>query len=760
MQDSDPTSTRKRRFRYTYVACEKCKARKSKCSGGQPCSRCSDANLTCFYSRTTRFRAPRRASASAAPQNAGSRVIDTHERQPGQVSGGPQAEATIAQTRAAEPTDSSPASASSRPDSFEHCLRLAESRFAATSTESGGPGFSPGRRTAKFHSHHMQQAVANRRSPASGGVLGVFDVESWIQLLHTYEEEIGMQYPCIDTRHLIGRICRAKAVSASPDVHAESVGSNASADDNLEDTALVLLAIISAFTDPAAQDIATPHIEEICGLIMMRTHLSNVKLDDLRLLVLTCVFFFLSDREKQAWRVIGVVMRLLQELTSDPDSQQRDAIPDSLFWTVYTLDRRWSFGTGLPFAVQDMDISRQPPPSNNGDLSAAYLSQMVVFCGIASEVRTAFLNNPSTCRSTLDAARDLVHFRIVQWQQNLPERLQFRGVQDRFNHTSEKRGDYKLRLMLYLRANQMRTIILRKSATRFGLSQLDETSAQNMAQIAHDSIRVLSLLVEDTDIYHAQHKTFNHFLETALSALLLVMCSGSDDSGHGPTAGISLGPAKTTSYLRSIVEATELVQRLATCSPITQRLKDKLQGIQKFIDAMAISKPRRRTSQQTTGHPAYWEMPASTNTGTHGAEHDQSLGQQDPGAAMLMTLSSSPNAANHAQSNLDASQDAAGANLPGSSSDPYPVLGENVYAPQATSVVSYIHGNDRRPPPSAAMGYAPFMPMPGGTSEATEAGLPSDAFTERDMEAAIADIAVDAFSDLNGILTDYDNLLF
>jgi hypothetical protein len=75
------------------------------------------------------------------------------------------------------------------------------------------------------------------------------------------------------------------------------------------------------------------------------------------------MFFFLSDREKQARRVIGVVMRLLQELDSDAEDAQSETIPDGLFWTAYTLDRRWSFGTGLPFAIQDMDIDRPPPPS-------------------------------------------------------------------------------------------------------------------------------------------------------------------------------------------------------------------------------------------------------------------------------------------------------------------------------------------------------------------------------------------------------------
>lgn len=32
-----------------------------------------------------------------------------------------------------------------------------------------------------------------------------------------------------------------------------------------------------------------------------------------------------------------------------------------LFWSIYVLDRRWSFGTGMPFALQDADIDPHLP---------------------------------------------------------------------------------------------------------------------------------------------------------------------------------------------------------------------------------------------------------------------------------------------------------------------------------------------------------------------------------------------------------------
>lgn len=39
-----------------------------------------------------------------------------------------------------------------------------------------------------------------------------------------------------------------------------------------------------------------------------------------------------------------------------------------VFWCIYVLDRRWSFGTGMPFVLQDSDIDPSLPsvsvPSN------------------------------------------------------------------------------------------------------------------------------------------------------------------------------------------------------------------------------------------------------------------------------------------------------------------------------------------------------------------------------------------------------------
>jgi hypothetical protein len=43
-----------------------------------------------------------------------------------------------------------------------------------------------------------------------------------------------------------------------------------------------------------------------------------------------------------------------------PDPAKRSMVM-RLFWCIYVLDRRWSFGTSLPFAIQDADIDPELP---------------------------------------------------------------------------------------------------------------------------------------------------------------------------------------------------------------------------------------------------------------------------------------------------------------------------------------------------------------------------------------------------------------
>lgn len=81
------------------------------------------------------------------------------------------------------------------------------------------------------------------------------------------------------------------------------------------------------------------------------------------------IYHFHCDEEALAWRIIGQVARMCIELglhrrdslfKTVRDEEERPRVI-KLFWSIYVLDRRWSFGTGMPFALQDADIDPNLP---------------------------------------------------------------------------------------------------------------------------------------------------------------------------------------------------------------------------------------------------------------------------------------------------------------------------------------------------------------------------------------------------------------
>ncbi|KAF5571325.1 fungal specific transcription factor factor domain-containing protein [Fusarium pseudoanthophilum] len=343
-------------------------------------------------------------------------------------------------------------------DNFDDYIRLTERQLFQADHQSDiliADHYSEGLVTRKLDVLLAQGSVSPRVA------LEALDQSFWGQVLAIYEEEVGMMYPFLDITQLRQELLDGRTLSAFD--YATSLYG-----EGIENIAFLVLAIVSSFEGSKAVKIVSPIVKEAFISTIPKIHLQSPNLGDLTLLTLICIFFFLDDREKEAWRLIGTIVRLIHEQSSQEEHTTLDKISDTFFWSLYTLDRRWSFGTGLPFAVQDSEINRPPLTTNESSHSLAYLKEMVSFCGIASDVRSFFLGTLASRFQGSSSNQDYLQFRVLQWQQSLPLRLKFRGTEDKFDVTTEKRGDYKLRLMLYLRANQMRTIILRKAASRFG----------------------------------------------------------------------------------------------------------------------------------------------------------------------------------------------------------------------------------------------------------------------------------------------------
>ena len=75
-------------------------------------------------------------------------------------------------------------------------------------------------------------------------------------------------------------------------------------------------------------------------------------------------YYFHIDDEVQAYRITGLAARFCLEMGLHRKEMLMKTLLDAedrgqackIFWSIYVLDRRWSFGTGMPFAIQEADI--------------------------------------------------------------------------------------------------------------------------------------------------------------------------------------------------------------------------------------------------------------------------------------------------------------------------------------------------------------------------------------------------------------------
>ncbi|RFU81704.1 fungal specific transcription factor domain-containing [Trichoderma arundinaceum] len=461
--------------------------------------------------------------------------------------------------------------------SSDYYLQLAERLLTAAKPTSAQKANNQGQYDGVPVTYLLEQLLLHRANRSPGNVLAYIDNDRWVSIIAFYDEEIGVQYPFLNLEELRRQVTEGDLSNAKDEnpLQPKSPSDPKVKRSQIEDIAIHVLAIISIFADARAIGIANPWIEETYAATVARSQLqSTVNAADICLLILAAIFFFHSDREVLAWRGIGNVLRLLQENSSQHSGDlslhagsQIAAAGEKLYWCVYTLDRRWSFGTDLPFAVHDTEIDRHPMLDNNTP-STCYVMSMVSYCRISSDVRKWLLEPASGSAS--DMTRDFLDFRVVQWKRNLPIKLQYDSSK-KYDPSREDRGEYRIRLLLYLRANQMRIIVHRTSANRLASNQLDPSTVNVLAEVSHDTIRTLVRLADETDIYHAQHKTYNHFLESALSSMLLVLGSINDD-------------ANRASCLQDAFDAVELIQRLSVTSPVSQRLLERLRNIHEAMD--------------------------------------------------------------------------------------------------------------------------------------------------------------------------------
>jgi len=201
---------------------------------------------------------------------------------------------------------------------------------------------------------------------ASKDVLWSVGKDEALRLIQVWDDEMGCMYPVLDVdnlAHHTGLLYKfMDAARRTGLMEATLPGADAIYDDQTQTLKLVL-AIACTLEGSGKSELGKKLFESV------RDHLeeqmfASCDVKAIRMLTLAAAYHFHRDEETVAWRIAGFAARMCIELglhrrdtysTTFTTNEER-AAATKLFWSIRVLDQRWSFGTGMPFALQDNDI--------------------------------------------------------------------------------------------------------------------------------------------------------------------------------------------------------------------------------------------------------------------------------------------------------------------------------------------------------------------------------------------------------------------
>ncbi|EMD01091.1 hypothetical protein BAUCODRAFT_144662 [Baudoinia panamericana UAMH 10762] len=428
------------------------------------------------------------------------------------------------------------------PTSAEFNFDVAKSSLQTMGiTDRNGEGSGSGNQTADPSPMGSPRARTNANQfltayHASKDPLWSITQEEAMRLCNVYEDEMGLMYPVLDITKVVTHATKLyrfmDAAHRTGLMQQGMPGADAIEDD---DTNVLKMVLANGLTVEASGRSDTgKRLFEYVQPATENLLLGSVGVKGIRLLILTAMYQFLSDNEGTSWRIIGVAARLCIELglhrretyEAMQDESER-AETTLLFWSIYVLDRRWSFGTGMPFALQDADIDPHLPKPED---RSPYLMAMIGYSAIGSKVWRAVAATSAPGAGTGINAEDMnyLDYQVIQWHRQIPVHL-------RFEHPSQvgrlstpigpaaSRAANRLRILLYLRANQMRILIYRPVLHSATSIMQHREQAQTVVDVAKDTVRVLTHINQTSDLYRSSQVMFNAFLTSALAVLFLAV---------------------------------------------------------------------------------------------------------------------------------------------------------------------------------------------------------------------------------------------
>ncbi|KAH9869970.1 hypothetical protein J1614_006891 [Plenodomus biglobosus] len=409
--------------------------------------------------------------------------------------------------------------------------------------------------------------------PSDRDLMTTISVDEAIRLLGIYEDEIACVHPIIETKALVAKVPQILDFIKNPYRPMRNMQSFDPRDAHVLRLVIATALICETFGKNEVSDRLVASVKADVGKIANNLEL---ELKDVQIMSMLSLYFCHTSEEVFAWRAIGYAARQCLELGLHRKQSLMENFKDErsrnlavqVFWVVYELDRRWSFGTSLSFALNDRDIDPQLPEPGR---EFPYLKCMVSFARICSRVWDALPSFGS--QIMLKETEDYLDFTTQNWLLSIPEDLHF--VHPRLGSAShnQPRQLRRLRTILYLRGNYMRTLIHRHHVLTSDNIRANTQRAQLVVDIAKDTVHVLVHLSNTSDIYIREQSIYHYYLLSALAVVLLAVC-------HSPNLFAE-------SCRDAFVAAVELVKGFARHSDASQRLWKSIRGLLPVVKSLS-----------------------------------------------------------------------------------------------------------------------------------------------------------------------------
>ncbi|KAL5083796.1 hypothetical protein Trisim1_000922 [Trichoderma cf. simile WF8] len=378
------------------------------------------------------------------------------------------------------------------------------------------------------------QDIDNFSTPATASpqyglplnTLEEIDGDMAVHLVHLYDNFVGVTHPILPIgvlmRH-VRELYPALAAESHSSVRDILVNQMSRSDFNI---IKMVFAIAMVIQDSSHEAAATKLHASIQRDVDNTIWAATAEIGDLQVLILVSIYHSIKGNSRLAWRIVGNLTRLILEfglhknkvlmsMFKEPSSYQ---LAINMFWTAFVLDCQLSYSLGLPRHIQDKDIDNSIPLPDD----SPYISAMIDYCRLGSRI----------CESISNVFGGLSHY-AQEWRES------FEFFQDHLNQWQEKHvpkvldpnstepDAIKIRhfsTLLYLRANQLRLVLIRPALYSLQLQEATNSDLWAMAvNIAYDSFQILLDLFGETNIYKMQQTQYNYFLITALGAVLGVL---------------------------------------------------------------------------------------------------------------------------------------------------------------------------------------------------------------------------------------------